>query len=384
MVCLNNILMKQIILIAVLLLAIHQHGNAAGYTININITGLPGETRVLLKDFESNTTIKETLLKDGTGSLQGTLTNGPRLLFVTIVHGPTTYWCNCIIGNEEVWLTASIDDFPYKVKISGSTTQDIFYKLNASLAVGRLRRDSLLARARQILTDTDLRRELKQLAGEMALIDAAEVVTKKDFIEENLQTHAAVLQLFLLRSSYEKPALATLYLQLQKELKESAYGIKLRNFLGITRIVEKGDKAYSFSAVDKDGTKYVFPHANGKYLLLDFTKNHCLPCVQSIKELKTLQARYAKQLEIVSFSTDERQTWMDALKRDQPGWLYVRDDQGTAGTVILNYGVESYPTFVLIDPAGIVIAKWSGYSENGIRKVIDALFLEATAAKNSL
>ena len=344
--------------------------NATAYTIHIDIKGLPSNSTIILKDFESNTDINTTVLVNGKGILTGELHNTPRLLFAVIPAATTTLWCNFMIANEEVWLTAATTDFPYTVKVTGSPTNEIFYSLNALLAYNRIRRDSMFTRAKLILADTSTKPELRKLARDMAIIDSMETTIKKDFIQSHLQTDAAVLELFLLRSAYEKEALRTLYVQLTPQLKETTYGIKIKDFLGITRIIEKGDTAFSFTASDKDGNAYSIPQLKGKYTLLNFTKAYCPPCVQSVKELEAVSHTYATQLQIVSFSIDKRQDWLKTLKHDKPSWLCLSDGKGYTGSVTMHYGVQSYPTFVLIDPSGKVVAKESGYADNSIRELI--------------
>lgn len=360
---------RKVFLIAAILLWILA-ANASSYTIHIAIKGLPGSSNIILKDFETNTDINTITLVNGKGILTGKLQNGPRLLFAVIPVAATTLWCNFMIGNEEVWLTAATTDFPYMVKLTGSPTQDIFYSLNVLLAHDRIRRDSILSRAKLLLADTASKPELRKLAREMAVIDSMEIIIKKNFIQSHLQSDAAVLELFLLRSAYEKAMLQALYTQLTPQLQETAYGIKIKHFLDITKIIEKGDTAFSFTASDKEGNMHYFPQLNGKYILLNFTKAYCSPCVQSVKELEAVSRTYPTQLQVVSFSVDKKQDWLQTLKQDKPSWLCLSDGKGYAGPVTMHYGVQSYPTFVLIDPAGKVVAKESGYSINSIRELI--------------
>ncbi|NCI51346.1 redoxin domain-containing protein [Sediminibacterium roseum] len=362
--------MKQILLLFTVLVSSVLHAQTTGYKINIDVKGLPEKCEVFLKDFETTTEINKGVLVGGKGTLQGQMENAPRLLFLTLYTGSETYWCNFMIDAEEVTIQAATKDFPFHVKVQGSAVQDVFSKLNTELADNRTLRDSLFAYAKTIMTNADKKAELKRLVREMAVIDSMEIVTKKEFVESNLQSYPAVLELFLVRSSYEKAEVAALFLQLSETLKQSAYGVKLKNYLGIEKIVAKGDKAFAFSAQDKDGNIHPFPEANGKYVLLDFTKDYCAPCVASVKELKEISTKYKDRLAVVSFSPDEKQGWLKGLQRDQPSWLNLWDGKGTAGPVILNYGVQAYPTFLLIDPSGTVVAKSVGYSAGSLQTML--------------
>ncbi len=362
--------MKQVVLsLTVLIISVLQAA-ANEYTIHIDVKGLPEKSEVYLKDFETTTEINKGSLVDGRGKLEGKMENGPRLLFLTIFTGSQTYWCNFMIGGEEVWVNADKKDFPFHVTVKGSAVQDVYYRLNAQLADNRILRDSLFTQAKLLLSNPAARTELKKLVREMAVMDSMEIVTKQEFIETNLQTYPALMELFLVRSSYEKSQVAALFLQLSEQLKTSSYGNKIKNYLGIEKIVAKGDKAFAFTAQDKEGNTHSFPQLSNQYLLLDFTKDFCPPCVNSIKELKQISSRYSAGLQVVSFSPDERQAWLKALQRDQPGWLNLWDGKGSAGPVILNYGVQAYPTFLLVDPKGTVIAKLVGYSGGSLEALV--------------
>lgn len=362
--------MKKTLLAVAVLVSSLLHAQSNGYKINIDVNGLPGQCEVFLKDFETTTEINKGTLVNGKGVLQGKMDNAPRLLFLTLYTGTKTYWCNFMIGAEEVSVEAAIKDFPFHVNVKGSPIQDVFFKLNSELADSRTMRDSLFTYAKTIMTSAEKKQDLKRLVREMAVIDSMEIVTKKEFVESNLQSYPAVLELFLVRSYYEKPELAALFLQLSEALRQSAYGVKLKNYLGIDKVVAKGDKAFAFSAQDKDGNTHSFPQGNNKYVLLDFTKDYCAPCVASVRELKEINTKHRDRLAVVSFSPDEKQGWLKALQRDQPGWLNLWDGKGTAGPVILNYGVQAYPTFLLIDPNGTVVAKSVGYSAGSLHTLL--------------
>lgn len=349
-----------------------QPASANGYTVHVSIEGLKGSQVCLLKDYTTNIDINSISLQDGQGTFKGSLGNEPQLLFMVIPATGKTYWCHFFIGNEEVWLNATLSDFPYKVKLRGSPTQAIFQQLSEQLADERFRRDSLLERAKSILAKTDKasQDEIRLLAGMMAKIDSVEIIVKKTFISLQIDSYPAILELWLLRSKYAQDELVKLYEQIPISLQRSFYGQRLQAFLSLQRKAVVGKTVPRFTASDKDGKVYSFPAGNGKYQLLEFTKNNCLPCVQALEEMKSIQAENNPLLELVSFSTDEQQAWLKNLLRYPAIGLCLNDGKGASGPVVMQYGVEAYPHFFLVSPDGNLLAAWTGYAEGDIKKML--------------
>jgi thioredoxin-related protein len=94
----------------------------------------------------------------------------------------------------------------------------------------------------------------------------------------------------------------------------------------------------------------------------------------SIPELNEISKKLADNLSVVSFSGDAgKETWLKSLTRDQPQWLSLWDGKGFYGETIIKYGVTGYPTFVLINPDGKIVSKWSGYEKGALEKKVQDL-----------
>ncbi|NEQ32945.1 MAG: redoxin domain-containing protein [Leptolyngbya sp. SIO4C5] len=118
----------------------------------------------------------------------------------------------------------------------------------------------------------------------------------------------------------------------------------------------------------------------GRVVLLDFWTYSCINCLHILDDLHYLASRYTDHLTIIGvhsakFDHEQKpENVQQAIQRygithpvviDVDGWLW---DQ---------YAVRAWPTFVLIDPAGYVIATRSG---EGQRPALEALIQQMTAA----
>jgi len=101
----------------------------------------------------------------------------------------------------------------------------------------------------------------------------------------------------------------------------------------------------------------------GKVVLLDFWTFCCINCMHVLPDLKRLEQKYARELVVIGVHsakfTTERGTEniREAILRydiDHP----VVNDRDFA--VWNSYGANAWPTFVLIDPDGRVVARHSG------------------------
>jgi thiol-disulfide isomerase/thioredoxin len=103
----------------------------------------------------------------------------------------------------------------------------------------------------------------------------------------------------------------------------------------------------------------------GTLVLVEFMTSTCVPCKKAIPILKDLQSRYgASGLQLAGVMCDDlpqKDRVVTAAKyRDNYQLNYaVYVEPGTAGSVRDRFGVESYPTAILLDSTGRVL--WKGH-----------------------
>ena len=120
--------------------------------------------------------------------------------------------------------------------------------------------------------------------------------------------------------------------------------------------------APDFSVTTADGEYIALEDLRGKVVLVDFWGTWCPPCVASVPSLRDLHKRYAKENSFVMIGIsvhDEEDRWHAFTARNQmvrPQYL-DRD-----GKIQRAFGVNRFPTYILIDHEGIVRFRVSGMS----------------------
>jgi thiol-disulfide isomerase/thioredoxin len=107
----------------------------------------------------------------------------------------------------------------------------------------------------------------------------------------------------------------------------------------------------------------------GKFVLLDFWTFCCINCMHVLPELKTLEHAYPDELVVIGVHSAKFTGEQDlgkireAVLRNEIEHPVVNDAKLTIWN---RYGIQSWPTLVLVDPAGEAV--WVG---NGERKSED-------------
>ena len=89
--------------------------------------------------------------------------------------------------------------------------------------------------------------------------------------------------------------------------------------------------------------------------MLDFWGSWCGACIKSFPHLKAFYEQHHNKLEIIGIAChDTKEKWNAAVKRHELPWLHVLNGEGTNDVAEL-YGIQAYPTYVLIAPDGKVV-----------------------------
>lgn len=114
----------------------------------------------------------------------------------------------------------------------------------------------------------------------------------------------------------------------------------------------------------------------GRFVLLDFWTFCCLNCLHVLEELRPLEARYTEELVVIGVHSPkfvheaEPQALADAVLRYRVEHPVLDDPELETWQA---YTARAWPTLVLVDPEGYVVAHYAG---EGHAHAIEALLVE--------
>lgn len=113
----------------------------------------------------------------------------------------------------------------------------------------------------------------------------------------------------------------------------------------------------------------------GKFVLFDFWTYCCINCMHILPELKKLEHKYPKELVVIGvhsakFETEkDRDNILQAMLRHEIEHIVVNDNQHQLWN---HYGVDVWPTLLLVDPEGKVITRSTGeFKAEDIARYLD-------------
>ncbi|GAA4824065.1 hypothetical protein GCM10023331_05700 [Algivirga pacifica] len=336
------------------------------YTINAHLTGFEDSTKFYLKSFTDDVIIDSTHLVDGHLHFSGKLQKVPQSL--SLKSGKGYSFTALYMGNEEVVLKGDKKDFPYHLLIETKKTGFAWQKklLDDQMKdLHQQRLDTLTKYAYNPNSENPMEAVIlgrKQTRG----IDAAMDSIEYQYILDHPDFEYAMQQLYFRRSQFGKEKLQALYEQFSPEVQQSSTGEKLKFYVN-HKIPEIGDDYYDFTALNQEKDSVQFSSYLGKYVLLEFTSNSCLPCILALPDLESITQTYADSLTVVSFQIDKSESdLLKLLGRHEGTWPVLWSGEGADDLIQRTYGVQGVPAFFLLSPKGKVIDKWSGYGEGSL------------------
>lgn len=178
-----------------------------------------------------------------------------------------------------------------------------------------------------------------------------------DYVRQHRDEDLSVYLLFglkrleLLDSLGEKArigALAPMY----RAMKQSVEDRKARE--EANRKIKEGMEAPDFTLKDLQGKDLSLSSLRGKYVVLDFWGSWCGWCIKGFPDMKKYYTKYKDRMEILGIDcNDTEEKWKDAVERNGLPWLHVRNAGGEDVTIL--YGIQGYPTKIVVDPEGKII-----------------------------
>ncbi|NML65830.1 AhpC/TSA family protein [Hymenobacter sp. RP-2-7] len=121
-----------------------------------------------------------------------------------------------------------------------------------------------------------------------------------------------------------------------------------------------GKPVANFSMADTAGVQHSLVTYRGKYVLLDFWGHWCHPCIEAMPKVNALHRQYADKLTIIGIALEGSSSallWKKAIRQHQVPGLQLSELKGTDSPVITGYNINAFPTYMLLDPQGKLVAQ---------------------------
>jgi thiol-disulfide isomerase/thioredoxin len=124
---------------------------------------------------------------------------------------------------------------------------------------------------------------------------------------------------------------------------------------------EVGEKALDFIVSDMEGNTTKLSDLKGKVVVLNFWFTKCGPCVMEMPSLNNIVETFKdKSVEFIAITFNKKQLIEQFLETHKFDYKIAPN----ANDIITMYGVQSYPTSIVINQKGEIVLKELGYRTN--------------------
>jgi peroxiredoxin len=366
-------LSKTLLMISIVTICFACHEKQAKkerYVITGNVSGFPNGTKLYLRNLATDAIFDSTIVDDNHFKFEGELDNPPEQIWLNGTVDNKFVYANLLIGNDDIIVSGDISDFPWRVSVTGSKVQEDFNYSREITKKFDVKRDSL-TKVFIKLTQEEQQQQGAIIWDQINKIDAVTKDLRIEYVKANPDTYISVIDLGYLKNELPKDTIKTIYEKYTPEIKASKYARLVEVYLR-ENILNIGDRYQDFEGLNQKGEKARFSEVKGDYTLIDFTSAYCGPCMLAADELSEMNRIYSDSLTIVSFSGDSKKdSWLKSVERDKVSWTSIWDGKGRFSETAIKYGIQGFPTFVLIDHQGVIIDKWIGFNKGNLKSRLE-------------
>lgn len=291
-----------------------------------------------------------------------------------IIPGPSLSF---FISNEEIKITGDVNTI-YSAEVKGGEANNDWEKIRKKESA--LSSESWLAQKAAHekstpQTDSVALRDANQL---WASNEQKKQVLRTEFIAKNPNSLVSMYFLSGMLNSLSIEDIKAAYAKLALKNKASLYAKQISEKIDNMEATAIGRKAVPINKKDINGNVVNLQTLKGKYVLIDFWGSWCGPCRASHPHMKELYAKYKeKGFEILGIAEEQRSTlvenqkvWKEAIQKDGINWIQIlNNEDADKFDAVKAYGVTAFPTKILLDKEGKIIARYVGDEEAVERKL---------------
>lgn len=138
------------------------------------------------------------------------------------------------------------------------------------------------------------------------------------------------------------------------------------NRMYVPKQLNLGEPLPVVTAKTLEGEDQALDHFKGKVVLVDVWATWCGPCIAGLPKLREVAEKFAgTDFEILSVSADDKaETVVDFLEDEDLPWNHWHI--GPGGEVHKEWNIRGYPTYMLIDREGTLLARGFGLTDEMI------------------
>ena len=275
-----------------------------------------------------------------------------------------------LLPGDKISISGRLDD----LTISGS---ELYESLEALDGIQSLEKEYTMAQKELrplYASEQENKDAIDSLDAVISSLSAKLNAQRMDFVKNNPSSPAAAYMTLVMPAKESIEA----YGMLDESLKTNAIWsvvdyIVTANRNNLTKKanwenMKPGVQAPDFKLRNLDG----LASFKGKYVLLDFWGTWCGWCIKGIPDMKEYYAKYKDRIEFVGIDCrDTEEKWKEGVAKHELPWTNLYNGDGQE--IVIAYGVQGYPTKIIIDPEGKIVEAFLG-EDPALYKKLDELF----------
>ena len=279
-----------------------------------------------------------------------------------------------LLPGDKISISGRLDD----LTISGS---ELYDSLEALDGIQSLEKEYTMAQKELrplYASEQENKDAIDSLDAVISSLSARLNAQRMDFVKNNPSSPAAAYMTLVMPAKESVEA----YGMLDESLKTNAIWsvvdyIVTANRNNLTKKanwenMKPGEQAPDFKLRNLDGEYMTLASFKGKYVLLDFWGTWCGWCIKGIPDMKEYYAKYKDRIEFVGIDCrDTEEKWKEGVAKHELPWTNLYNGDGQE--IVIAYGVQGYPTKIIIDPERKIVEAFLG-EDPALYKKLDELF----------